>query len=343
MGQIKIPEGVSSSQFLEWAKNTREGQSFLGKKESMANKGLSSSWDLSNAPVKQWLDQREAGGASQSSTPDMSAYSPQASFQQQSSTPDMSAYTYKPNPYVSEGQFRNMFSGGQAQPRQQSFGTPYGWRERPKSQPPVQRVPESMPAPRQTRVPKQPMGDALLPPGWSFGPNGERLPPPRTPTPRPAAPPSSPSNATPETPQRSPYAIDYAVSPQAFPAPPAEPPQTAPQFDFGSMFNNYFNQLPQPRQPSFSVQTTPGFSQPAAPLPTPSFQQQTRNFDGSVSETPNFNLRDAFVQNINESLLPYQMGKKSGPPQFDFSAMLSKAGEMANTGYQNPLAALLFQ
>jgi hypothetical protein len=79
--------------------------------------------------------------SSPSSSPDMSAYRPS-----QSSAPDMSVY--KPNPYVSQSQFNQMFSPGQAQSRQPSFGTAY----RPSgtgSQPPASR---------------QPMGGGMYPP-----------------------------------------------------------------------------------------------------------------------------------------------------------------------------------
>lgn len=76
------------------------------------------------------------------------------------------------------------------------------------------------------------------------------------------------------------------------------------------------------------------------PVPQPSFSATYRNFDGSVTDQPNFALRDAFVQNINDAMMPYHMGQKGGPPQFDFQAMLARSRDMVDAGYQNPLAAL---
>ena len=76
------------------------------------------------------------------------------------------------------------------------------------------------------------------------------------------------------------------------------------------------------------------------PVPQPSFNATYTNFDGSVTDKPNFPLRDAFVQNINDAMMPYHMGQQSGPPQFDFQAMLARSRDMVEAGYQNPLAAL---
>lgn len=78
-----------------------------------------------NRPTVSSSARQPPAGGQQTQT--MPAYSPA-----QSSAPDMSVY--KPNPYVSQSQFQQMFSPGQAQPRQQSFGTAY--RPNPSTSPP---------------------------------------------------------------------------------------------------------------------------------------------------------------------------------------------------------------
>lgn len=73
------------------------------------------------------------------------------------------------------------------------------------------------------------------------------------------------------------------------------------------------------------------------------FQSTTRNFDGTTSQMPNFQQRDAFIAQINNQL--GQMQNQSwqrpgmGAPQFDFPTMWGQAGEMAQQGFQNPFAA----
>lgn len=146
MGFISLPDNVTPSQYNDWRKNSAAGQRYSQSIESKANKGYSVSHAPPGEAITSWLNQRNPAGPASYSPQrglDMSAYRPQTSSGQQSSVPDMS--TYNPNPYVSEGQFRNMFSGGQAQSRQQSFGTPYG-----QSMPAGMPVPEpqSMPASR---------------------------------------------------------------------------------------------------------------------------------------------------------------------------------------------------
>jgi len=68
------------------------------------------------------------------------------------------------------------------------------------------------------------------------------------------------------------------------------------------------------------------------------FTQRYTNFDGTQSEQPNFGQRDAFIQNINDSMLPYYGGKSQGAPQFDFQSMYKKAGDMVKDGWQNPFS-----
>ena len=77
-----------------------------------------------------------------------------------------------------------------------------------------------------------------------------------------------------------------------------------------------------------------------APRP-PAFQSQTNNFDGTQSQAPNFQQRDAFISQINNQL--GQMQQQSwqqpmGAPQFNFPQMWGQAGQMVEQGWQNPFA-----
>jgi hypothetical protein len=83
--------------------------------------------------------------------------------------------------------------------------------------------------------------------------------------------------------------------------------------------------------------------QPQAPTPQAQpFQAQTLNFDGTQSQMPNFQQRDAFISQINNQL--GQMQQQSwqqpgmGAPQFNFPQMWGQAGQMAEQGWQNPFA-----
>lgn len=85
----------------------------------------------------------------------------------------------------------------------------------------------------------------------------------------------------------------------------------------------------------------PSPSQPAANRPPP-FQATTQNFDGTQSQMPNFQQRDAFIAQINNQL--GQMQQQSwqrpgmGAPQFNFPQMWGQAGQMAQQGFRNPFA-----
>lgn len=74
----------------------------------------------------------------------------------------------------------------------------------------------------------------------------------------------------------------------------------------------------------------------------PPFQSTTRNFDGTTSQMPNFQQRDAFIAQINNQL--GQMQNQSwqrpgmGAPQFNFPQMWGQAGQMAQQGFRNPFA-----
>lgn len=82
-------------------------------------------------------------------------------------------------------------------------------------------------------------------------------------------------------------------------------------------------------------------------------QMRTVNFDGSVTSQPNFALRNAFVQNINNAMTPYYqnsgtyLGEGAPPPtwgqapQFNFQQLYGQAANMVAGGYQNPFDGLI--
>lgn len=96
--------------------------------------------------------------------------------------------------------------------------------------------------------------------------------------------------------------------------------------------------MPEVRQPSFAVTQDPGFSTPPPSIPEPGFSASYTDLMGNVSDQPNYVQRDALIDLLNQSLLPYQTGNRTGPPQYDIPALLSQADEMAQSGYQNPFA-----
>jgi hypothetical protein len=113
-----------------------------------------------------------------------------------------------------------------------------------------------------------------------------------------------------------PASLGTAYAPQAqrpLPAPPAQQPAQRPL-----------------------AQAAP---QPAMPPAMQPFQAQTLNFDGTQSQMPNFQQRDAFISQINNQL--GQMQQQSwqqpmGAPQFNFPQMWGQAGQMVDQGWQNP-------
>lgn len=74
----------------------------------------------------------------------------------------------------------------------------------------------------------------------------------------------------------------------------------------------------------------------------PPFQARTQNFDGTQSQMPNFQQRDAFISQINNQLGQMQNQSRQrpgmGPPQFNFPQMWNQAGQMAQQGFRNPFA-----
>jgi hypothetical protein len=77
-----------------------------------------------------------------------------------------------------------------------------------------------------------------------------------------------------------------------------------------------------------------------APRP-PAFQSQANNFDGTQSQAPNFQQRDAFISQINNQLGQMQgqsWNQPMGAPQFNFPQMWGQAGQMVQQGWRNPFA-----
>lgn len=99
-----------------------------------------------------------------------------------------------------------------------------------------------------------------------------------------------------------------------------------------------------PQQSPYAT-STPYGQQPPSQQPNrpPPFLATTQNFDGTQSQMPNFQQRDAFIAQINNQL--GQMQQQSwqrpgmGAPQFNFPQMWGQAGQMAEQGFRNPFAA----
>ena len=60
--------------------------------------------------------------------------------------------------------------------------------------------------------------------------------------------------------------------------------------------------------------------------------------DGSFSDSPNYNQRDAFIQALNNQQTPYMTGQARGMPQYDIGAAWNQASQMVQQGFQNPFA-----
>jgi len=91
--------------------------------------------------------------------------------------------------------------------------------------------------------------------------------------------------------------------------------------------------------PAFGAYQQPG-GLPAVP-PTRTAQAPARQFTMPQMDT---NTRDAFIYNINNSLMRQQaegLGTQAPrPPQFDFQSLYNNAQQMAADGWRNPLAGL---
>lgn len=99
---------------------------------------------------------------------------------------------------------------------------------------------------------------------------------------------------------------------------------------------------PQPQGTPYNPQQGQPFGawgQQPMPQRPPAFESRTQNFDGTQSQMPNFQQRDAFIQQINNQLGQMQSqswNQPMGAPQFNFGQMWQQAGQMAQDGWQNP-------
>lgn len=97
----------------------------------------------------------------------------------------------------------------------------------------------------------------------------------------------------------------------------------------------------------------PPSTEPGTPFPMPApVNPFAMEFGGVESFVPDFSLRDAFIQNINNAMLPYYQGSGTylgeGPPpdtwgqapNLDFSQLFNQAQGMVQDGWTNPLAGL---
>lgn len=101
-------------------------------------------------------------------------------------------------------------------------------------------------------------------------------------------------------------------------SPGSSPYGQAPQMPTGPTDGNWANYATQNRPAPFTAR----YGQP----------------DGSFSDSPNYNQRDAFIQALNNQQTPYMTGQRSGPPQYDVGAAWNQAGQMVQQGFQNPFA-----
>ena len=60
--------------------------------------------------------------------------------------------------------------------------------------------------------------------------------------------------------------------------------------------------------------------------------------DGSFSDSPSYNQRDAFIQALNNQQTPYMTGQARGMPQYDIGSAFNQASQMVQQGFQNPFA-----
>lgn len=173
---------------------------------------------------------------------------------------------------------------------------------------------------------------------------GTMLPAPPRPTPTPSKPgPGRPSR--PMTPSQSPRPGKPQGGGFGIYSPGQAQPQQSP----------YASSTPYGQQPQsmnrYGPGTSPEYMQqnpdtepfnPAGNRPPP-FRATTQNFDGTTSQMPNFQQRDAFIAQINNQLGQMQQQSQKqpgmGPPQFNFPQMWGQAGQMAQQGFRNPFAA----
>ena len=213
----------------------------------------------------------------------------------------------------------------------------------------------SKPGPGRPSVPMQPQGIAPSKPAVpmpQYGQPGGMTP-------------SKPGPARPSVPmmqnyapgqaqsQQSPYATSTAYGGRLNQAQPQQSPDPTRQSlaDQGYLFREMQQPaapMPMAGQQAPAQPTLQQYMAPGNPLPGPTsrpspFQATTQNFDGTTSQMPNFQQRDAFISQINNQL--GQMQQQSwqrpgmGAPQFNFPQMWGQAGKMAEQGFRNPFAA----
>jgi hypothetical protein len=166
---------------------------------------------------------------------------------------------------------------------------------------------------------------------WWFGQNGRGPAPQRS-----SFGPDSPAGrAQPVQPQSQ--GTPYGQSP----ARPSEPyaayrPQAgASGQQQGGAFSAY--QTP----PSSSMGGGPGNFAYASPDQRPApFTSTTRGPDGQQYDPSQYYpMRDAFIQNINDARSQFVSNPGAGRQPMDFGAMWGQAGDMAQSGYTNPLTS----
>lgn len=123
-------------------------------------------------------------------------------------------------------------------------------------------------------------------------------------------------------------------------APPAAPAPAAPQGPYTYTAPGFMESGPYGGQMTYGGESDFGnFAYaPIDQRPQP-FTAQYQGYDGSISDKPDFGRRDAFIQQVNDSMMPYYAGQKTGAPPSNFNDMWQKAGDMVKDGYQNPFAA----
>ena len=155
------------------------------------------------------------------------------------------------------------------------------------------------------------------------------------------------------TPQRTGFATGQAQSQQS-PYTSSTPYQKNPSGDFAAYSpqqntqqfgNTTLNQ-------SYSPGTSPYGQAPQMPTsptdgnwanyatqnrPAP-FTARYGQPDGSFSDSPNYNQRDAFIQALNNQQTPYMTGQARGMPQYDIGSAFNQASQMVPQGFQNPFA-----
>jgi hypothetical protein len=120
------------------------------------------------------------------------------------------------------------------------------------------------------------------------------------------------------------YAFDPPSWSQKQPEPPVTKQPTSPY--------TAFTQRPVATQTPQAYGTPGDFSA----YKVPGFTQQWGAPDGSTSSTPQFGVRDAFIQNINGAISPFAANPSLAPPQLDLQALYGNAQDMVANGWQNP-------